>query len=393
MELLLRFRQRLYRYILLSLVVVGLLSVLSCSEQFSWQRSPAEDIYIGLIASLTSEAAAIGQSTLTGAELAVQEVNQAGGLRVRDHVYRVVLRVEDDQDEVNEAVNAARKLIYHDNVVAIVGPQLSRNAIPVAKFVESAQVPMISPRSTNPETTAGKRYVFRATFIDPFQGQVMAQFAHQDLQAQTAAVLYDIASAYNRGIADVFKQVFEAEGGQVVAFESYTTGAKDFQQQLAVIRDYSPDVLFLPNYNYEIPLQVAQIRQLGITATLLGSDSWGALQRGDRSGLNGSFFSDQYAPDTSNPKAQAFIKLYRQTYNHEPDANTAATYDALHLLFQAMQNQGVDPESIRQGLAELGQFEGVTGTIDYQGTGDPVRSVVILQIKDGKAVFYKQVDP
>lgn len=386
-----RSRQRIPRRSAIGLLLAGI--AIGCTQQLTPPTQPNE-IRLGVIASLTGDATASGQSTIRAAELAAQEINDKGGLSVGDRRYKIVLKIEDDQDEVDAAVNAARKLIYGDSVAAIVGPQYSRNAIPVAKFVESAQIPMISPLSTNPETTKNKRYVFRATFIDSVQGRIMARFTHNQLNVRTAAVLYDIASPYNQGIADVFKQVFEATGGKVVAFESYTTGEKDFRTQLAVIQQQQPDALFLPNYGYEVILQAQQARQLQINATLLGADAWGSLQTGERSPLEGGFYSNHYSPDTKNPKTQAFIQRYRQLYQGDPNNETAVTYDAMYLLFKAIQSQGkIDAESIRQGLSELGRYDGVTGTIEYRGTGDPRRSVIILQIKQGQPVFYQQVDP
>ena len=372
-----------------AIVTVGCTSTL-----FQPGASPDVEIRIGIIATLSGESSYIGHATVQASQLAADEINQAGGLEVGNQRYPITLVIENDQDEVDTAINAARKLIYQDNVVAIVGPQYSRNAIPVANVVESAQIVMISPRSTNPETTAGKRYIFRATFIDPFQGQVMAQFAHDELQAQTAAVLYDIASPYHQGIADVFKQVFTEVGGKIVAFESYTTGASDFSEQLERIHASNADVFFLPSYKNEIVQQVSQARQVGIQATLLGADGWGSLQTSELQNLDGAFFSDQYSPDLQNPLTQQFIQNYRQAYGEDPEANAAATYDTLHLLFRAIQAQAeTDADSIRQGLSDIGKYEGVTGSIEYRGTGDPVKSVVILQIKDGQSVFYTQVDP
>jgi branched-chain amino acid transport system substrate-binding protein len=389
-----RFHLRLQPYTVWGLVCAWVIGLAACTQPLVWQRAESHEIRIGIIASLTGELATSGKAMVQGAELAAKEVNQAGGLQVDRRRYTIALKTEDDQDNVDVAINAARQLIYRDNVLVIVGPQLSRNAIPVANFVETAQIPMISPVSTNPETTRGKRYVFRATFIDPFQGQVMAQFAHKELKAETAAVLYDIASAYNQGIATVFRQVFEDEGGQVVAFESYTTGEKTFSAQMAAIRASNPDVLFLPNYSYEVSLQVQQARSIGIEATLLGADAWGAIPADQRSLLNGSFFSDLYAQDSQSPQTQAFLERYQQMYGQEPDNNAAATYDTLNILFRAMQNQQkVDSESIRQGLATLGRYEGVTGAIEYQGTGDPIRSVIISRIADGQFHFHRQVDP
>lgn len=381
------------RWVLLILLAISVATLIACSQQ-SETPSSDHEIRIGVIVSLSGDNADLGRATINSAQLVVQETNAAGGLEVGKQRYDVVLLSADDHDEVDAAVNAARKLIYQDDVVVIVGPQMSRNAIPVAKFVEVAHIPMISPRSTNPETTAGKRYVFRSTFLDTFQGSVLARFAFEDLGARRAAVLYDIASPYNRGLAEVFQQVFVAAGGQMVAQESYTTGEQDFKSQLTKIRDRNPDVLFLPNYEYEVPIQAQQARQLGIKATLLGADAWGSLEEDNRHHLNGSFFSDQYAPDSTNEKNQAFIRRYRQAYGQDPNAAAAVTYDSFKLLFQAIQNQGkADPESIRQGLSEIEQYDGVAGIIKYQDTGDPLVSLVILQVKGDRSTVYKRFDP
>lgn len=216
----------------------------SCSAPIALGEAPT--IRIGVVASLSEAVAEIGKSTIDGAQLAVQEINNVGGVEVGGRQHQMELVIEDDQDKPEVAVSVVQKLINQEAVVAIVGPQLSRNAIPAADVAEQARIPLISPVSTNPETTANKRYVFRTTFVDPFQGQVMARFAFRNLGAQKAAVLYDVASAYNRGIAEVFKQAFEENGGQVVAFESYTTGQQQLSAQFDRIRASRSDVLFCP---------------------------------------------------------------------------------------------------------------------------------------------------
>jgi branched-chain amino acid transport system substrate-binding protein len=249
--------------------------------------------------------------------------------------------------------------------------------------------------STNPETTAGKQYVFRVGFVDDFQGRVMARFAREELGAQTTAVLYDVASAYNKGIAELFKQAFEEAGGQVVAFETYTTdNAEDFSQQLARIRESGAKVLFLPNYPQDVALQVQQANQMGVKAAIIGSDSWTPDSFADLPEFEGTFCSRHWHSDIANEQARSFIEAYRQVYDQDPNNTAALTYDAFGLLFQAIQSQGqVDPESIRNGLYNLGPYPGVSGSIEYQDTGDPVKSVVIVQIKDGDVVFYALVNP
>jgi len=328
------------------------------------------------------------------ANMAVQEVNDAGGLEVGGKKYKIQLLTEDDQDKKETAVSVAQKLINQSGVVAIVGPQASRNAIPAAEVAEVAHVPMISPWSTNPATTANKKYVFRAAFIDSFQGRVMARFALEELGTTKAAVLYDVASEYNRGIAEFFKQVYEEAGGQVVAFEVYTTGETDFSRQLTTIKNSGAQVIFLPNYYNEVPLQVQQARDLGIEAEFIGADGWGGMEASALPALEGAYYSTHYATDIASPVAQKFISTYQSTYGTMPDDVAALTYDAFGMLFEAIKSQGKsDPESIRNGLAAISRYEGVTGTMEYKGTGDPIKSAVILQVKDGKISFFRLAEP
>jgi branched-chain amino acid transport system substrate-binding protein len=370
--------------------LIGLFLLAGCGPT----EETVSQIKVGVIAPLTGSIPAVGQSTKNAAELAVKEINDAGGLDVGGQKTEIVLFIEDNEDKEESAVSAAQKLINQNNVVAIIGPQASRNAIPASTIAENARIPMISPWSTNPETTAGKKYVFRVAFIDPFQGRVMARFAIEELEAKEAAVLYDVASAYNKGIAEIFEQVFEEAGGQVVAFEAYTTGEEDFTTQLTAIRDSGADVLFLPNYYNEVPLQVRQAHELGVEATAIGSDSWGQLAAEDMAEMEGLFFSTHYASDIASDVAQEFINKYKEAYGEIPDDVAALTYDAFGMLFQAIESQGeADPESIRNGLATMSQYEGVTGMMEYKGTGDPVKSAVILQIRNGKFTFYKLANP
>ncbi|MEJ5203358.1 MAG: ABC transporter substrate-binding protein, partial [Anaerolineales bacterium] len=331
------------------------------------------------------------------------EVNDAGGLEVGGKKYQIELFIEDNAGKADQSASAAQKLITQQNVVAIIGPNASRYAIPASEVAESSKVVLISPWSTNPKTTidaktnAPKRYVFRACFIDPFQGRVVAKFALDNLKATKAAVLYDVASEYNKGIAEFFKQTFEENGGTVVAFETYTTGDKDFSAQLTKIKEANPDVVFLPNYYSEVPLQIQQGKRLGITVPFLGSDSWGSNELISLCGADceGYYFSTHYAPDAATPVAQKFIKDYTDKYGKVPDDVAALTYDAFGLLWMALKNAGqVDREAVRNALAQIPKYEGVTGTMQFkEGSGDPIKSAVILQIKDGKFVWFANANP
>jgi len=385
-------------------LLVTMLAIMSMSLGACGGGAPSTStIPVGVNAELTGDIPAVGASCKNAALLAAKEVNDAGGLDIGGKKYKIDLYIEDNGGRADQAASVAQKLITQNNVVVLIGPNASRYAIPASEVAESSKVPMISPWSTNPmctidsKTGQSKKYVFRACFIDPFQGQVVAKFALDNLKAKKAAVLYDIASDYNKGIAEFFKQTFEKLGGQVVAFESYTTGDKDFSSQLTKIKQTNPDVIFLPNYYNEVPLQIQQAHRLGITAPFLGSDSWGSEELIKLAGneAEGYYFSTHYAPDIATPTAKKFIDAYKAAYGNVPDDVAALTYDSFGLLFEALKTAGkVDRQAVRDALANLSHYEGVTGTLQFkEGSGDPIKSAVILQIKNGKFVFYANANP
>ncbi|HEY4692744.1 MAG TPA: ABC transporter substrate-binding protein [Bellilinea sp.] len=363
----------------------------------------ANVIKVGVIAELTGDIPAVGASCKNAAELAVKEINDAGGIDIGGTKYTVELFVEDNAGKADQSASAASKLITQQNVVAIIGPNASRYAIPASEIAESSKVVLISPWSTNPKTTLKgdttdpKQYVFRAAFIDPFQGRVVAKFALDNLGAKNAAVLYDVASDYNKGIAEFFKATFEENGGTVVAFETYTTGDKDFSAQLTKIKDTAPDVIFLPNYYSEVPLQIQQAHRLGIDVPFLGSDSWGSSELITLCGTDceGFYFSTHYAADAATPVATKFIESYKTTYGVTPDDVAALTYDSFGLLWDALQAAGkVDRESVRTGMSMITNYEGVTGNMAFEsGSGDPVKSAVILQVTGDKFVWFANAAP
>jgi branched-chain amino acid transport system substrate-binding protein len=373
-----------------AMVLMSFALIWGCSSK------DTKEIRLGVNAELTGSKPTVGDSCRKAAELMAAQVNQAGGLKVGKEQLPITLIIEDNEDKAESAAAAAQKLISQNNVLAIIGPNASGNAIPAARICEDAGVIMISPWSTNPKTTEGKKFIFRACFIDDFQGQVMAKFARNNLKAQTAAVLYDVASEYNKGIAEFFKKFFEAAGGKVVAFQSYTKDDKDFSSQLTIIKAANPGVLFLPNYYNEVPLQVRQARQLGITCPIIGSDSWGSAELLKLGGpdLEGCYFSTHYAPDIATPTAQKFIKDYAAKYGNKPDDVAALTYDACSLLGAAITQAGsLDRKKVRDALASIQHFHGVTGEMKFEGSGDPIKSAVIIQIKDGKFKYFAEAQP
>jgi len=385
------------------LLFVGLLVVSSMVLTACGGAAGGNTIKVGGIGELTGDIPAVGASFKNAAEMAVAEINDAGGLDVCGEKYTIQLMIEDNAGKADQSASAAQKLITQDNVVAIIGPNASRYAIPASEIAESSKVVLISPWSTNPKTTLDaqtdqpKKYVFRAAFIDPFQGRVVAKFALDNLGAKNAAGLYDVASDYNKGIAEFFKQTYEENGGTVVAFETYTTGDKDFTAQLTKIKDTNPDVIFLPNYYSEVPLQIQQAHRLGITVPFLGSDSWGSSELVGLCGTDceGYYFSTHYAADNATPVAKKFIDAYNAKYGNVPDDVAALTYDSFGLLWQSIQSAcSIDRQAIRDALAKVPSYEGVTGNMQFQeGSGDPIKSAVILQVSGDKFVFFANANP
>ena len=372
-----------------TIALISLVIGVACGAQ------KQKEFRIGLVAPITGNIPEVGLSTVNAANMIVDEINEAGGLDVGGDRYMLVLVTEDNEDKADLSASKVLALINQQEVVAIVGPQASRNAIPASVVAEQFKVPMISPWSTNPETTKGKSWVFRAGFIDPFQGNALASFSREQLQAETVAVLFDVASEYNKGLAEAFSTSFEDLGGEVVAYETYTTDAPDISSQLARIRDSEAEILFLPNYYSEVPTQVVQARDAGIGAQILGGDAWGEILESDRDHLNGAYFSSHYDSTAPDVVVREFGTKYRGLFGQDPDDIAALTADAFGLLFEAAKKQGtVSAEAIREGLANIQDFQGITGSFKYDGSsGDPIKSTALLRISEGEFVFHSWIEP
>ncbi len=354
-----------------------------------------QEIRIGLVVYLEGDYAPYsGQPTLNAAKLAIAPVNAAGGLEVGGERYPIRLVIEGIDNLPQQAVTAVRQLINQEDVSVVIGPQFSADAIPAGGIAQASEVPLISPMASSPAVTVARNYVFRIGFMDDFQGRAVANFAYHELNARRAALLYDVANPYSQGVANVFQQSFLEAGGQIVASEVYISGNQDFSAQLQRILQQQPDILFLPNYAEDVYLQGLQVRAAGLDVPLLGSDGWSISALNQAPEFEGAYFSTQWSSHSPDTASQAFVDLYTETYAETPGGSAAQTYDAFNLLFQAIQAQGsFTPQAITEGLYALGPYHGVTGTIDFQTSGDPVKSVVILQVKDGKSVFYQSIEP
>ena len=384
----------------------GALIFLLClliSAGLGCQKSSDSTVKIGLIAELTGDIPAVGASCKNAAELAAKEINDAGGITVAGKNYTVELFIQDTAAKPDQAAAAAQKLITQNNVIAIIGPNSSSNAIPASEIAETSKTVLITPWSTNPKTTRDartgepKNYVFRACFTDVFEGYILGKFAAGNLGIKRAAILFDVASEVLKSQSELFKSSFEKNGGTVVAYETYTTGDKDFSAQLTKMKNASPQIVFLPSYYTDVPLQVQQAHRLGINVPFLGSDAWSTEELIKMCGgeCEGFYFCNHYSPDTKNPATRKFIETYTARYGKTPDDVAALTYDAFGLLREAVVNSGrLDRQAVRDSLARITEYKGVTGEMRFlPGSRDPIKGGVIMQIKNGKFSWFADVNP
>ena len=364
-----------------------------------------ESIKIGINAPLTGDIPKVGEGTKFAAQMWLQDVNAAGGIQVGDKKYKVELVIEDNESKAESAVKANTKLITEDEVLAIVGPQSSKQAVPAGGKANEMGTPMISPWSTNPNTTKDRPFVFRGCFLDPFQGPVAANFVKDEFGFTKAAVLYDVASDYPKGLAEFFKAAWEDinGAGSVVAFESFTTKDTDFSSQLTKIINTDAQVLFTPQYYNEVALIVQQAHQLGWDKPIVGSDSWGSAETVKLCGKDcyGLFFSTHYAAAGAKGATKEFIDRYNKDHGYVPDDVGALTWDAMRIVQKAIEGAGSltgdikkDRKAVRDALAAIKNFDGITGQMTFTEEGDPVKCAVVVRISDaGEFEFYKSVCP
>ncbi len=369
------------------LLSLPILLALSCGPKVH-----PNEIRIGEFASLTGSQATFGQSNHEGLLLAVSEINAAGGINGK----KLVVNTVDDQGKPEEAAVAVTKLLTQDSSQVIVGEVASSLSLAAAPICQSNKIPMISPSSTNPKVTQVGDYVFRVCFIDPFQGQVMADFALDTLKAKTAAVFRDQKSDYSMGLADYFIARFKSKGGQIVVDQSYVQGDIDFKSQLTNIRGTQPDVIFVPGYYTEVGLIARQARELGLKQPLLGGDGWDSPKLFEIGGaaLEGCYHSDHFTAQSQDPKVQAYVQKYQAMWKHVPDALATLAYDAAGVLGEALKNaKSLSGPDLRDALSSVKNFQGVTGTISIDANRNAVKPAVVLKISGGKEVYVATVNP
>ena len=359
----------------------------------------ADTIKVGANLELTGGSATFGISSKNAIDLAFKELNDKGCINGK----KLELVVADNKSEAAEAANAMQKLISQDNVVAVIGPNLSSSVIAASAINNGAKVPDITPMGTNPNITVdpatGKTrdFNYRTCFIDPFQGTVMATFAKDDLNAGSAAILIDNSSDYAKGLAQFFKENFVKNGGTVTAEESYLQKDTDFKATLTKIKAGNPDFLYVPGYYQEVGMIVKQARELGMRMPIAGGDGWDSAKLPEIAGaasLNNTYFSSLYSPDDASDINKNFVAAYEKAYGSKPDVFAALSYDSALLVAEAIKNAGsAEPAKISEALAKINGFNGVSGTVTFDAQHNPVKSAVILEYVDGKQALKTKINP
>lgn len=371
-----------------------LLAALACAcFSAAAARAQPEPIKIGEFASMTGKEAVFGQFSHKGAQLAVEEINARGGVLGRP----LELLLEDDQSKPGEAATIVKKFVSRDKVHALLGEISSSRTLEAAPIAQNAKIPLLSPGATNPDVTTKGDYIFRACFIDPFVGTIMAKFAHDSLKVRRIGILSSVTSAQSVGLSRFFRERFTAAGGSVVVEQKYSDGDKDFRAQLTAIKAAHVDAIFIPGYYTEAALIARQARGLALTLPLFGGDGWESeklLEIGGEA-MNGTFYSTHFTPENKEPKVAEFVKKFKARWNNEtPDAYAALGYDALYILVDSIKRAGgTDGDKLRQAIGATKNFSGASGVTTLDQDRNASKPATIIAARDGKLHFHKTVAP
>ena len=346
-----------------------------------------DTIKIGGLAPLTGDVSVYGVAVDNGVKMAVEEINADGGVLGKQIEYIVY----DEKGDATEAVNAYNKLVQSDNVVAIVGDVTSKPTLAVAQQAAKEKIPLITASGTAENITQAGENIFRACFIDPFQGELMASYASKKLAKKTAAIIYNISDDYSKGLYEAFEAAAGDLGIEVVQVEGYGKGTVDFKAQLTNIKSKNPDVIFLPVYYQDVALIAVQAKELGIEAQFLGADGWdgviGQVDESNMDAVNGAYFCSQYSAQSDDPNLQAFLSKYKETYGMDASQFAVLGYDAMKMLAQAISEAGsTDSAAITSAMAAI-DFTGLTGHMTFDENRNPVKSAAITQIDNGEYKF------
>lgn len=396
-------KRKIAKLFMASTLAAGILAGCSGAKEDSAgggsSKSDGETIKIGVNLELSGNVASYGESLAKGIDMAIEEINSDGGIDGK----KIDVVKTDNKSEAAEATNGAIKLTSQDKVTAIIGAATSGNTVAQAQIANDTKTVLLTPSGTSPNVTVNKdgkvnEYVFRTSFIDPFQGTIAANFAAKDLNVKTAAVFYDNASDYAKGLKDSFKDTFEAAGGKVITQQAYVAKETDFRSTLTKIKSENPEFIFIPGYYEEVGLIIKQARELGITVPFMGADGWDSptlVELAGAEALNNTFITNHYSSDDPDEKIQDFLTKFKEKNKGQaPNAFNALGYDTVYLLKDAIERAGsTDSEKIKDALAATKDLSLVTGTVSIDKNHHPIKSATVLEYKDGKQVFNTKVNP
>lgn len=366
-------------------VLIATLSLAGCGNTDTTSNvqsggSTNSTIKLGMIGPLSGDASIYGNAVKNGIELAIEEINEAGGVLGA----KVELEALDDKNDIAEAVNAYNSL-SSKGITALIGAVTSKPSVAIAEIAAEEKMPMVTPTGTTPAITTYGDNIFRVCYTDPFQGTTMATFASEKLNAKTAAIIYDTSNDYSQGLATSFEETAKEKGISIVAKEGYGAEDKDFRTQLTKIQSSNPDVLFVPEYYQKDALIATQAKEIGLDIPMLGGDGWdgvlGVLDESNQKVVDNSYFANHYSTTDTDKIITDFVDKYNSTYNEIPNAFAALAYDSAYIVTNAIAKAGsTDKEAINKALREI-EYDGVTGHIIFDENGDPIKTVSIIKLE------------
>ena len=377
---------------IIAMLAIAAVAFTGCGQNDTAVESNENVIKIGSIFPLTGQYSNYGQSTVNGMQMAIDKINEDGGIKGKT----LALESLDDKGELTDSVTSYHNLV-EQGAQAIVGTSTSNPSLAIAEASLADGIPVITPTGTEESITEGKANVFRTCFTNPYQGELLAIFAKDKLQAKTAAILVNSTSDYSTGIAEAFEKKAAELGIELVAKESYGENDTDFKAQLTSISGHKPDVLLLPEYYEKLALIAPQARDSGIDATFIGGDGWdGILKTMDESSyelIENSYFTNHFSIEDTNPKVKDFIDSYKEKFGEDPTAFSALGYDTIYIIKEGFEKAGSDTNEDRSKAIRDLDFEGITGSFKFDTNNNPQKDASIMKIEDGKYRFDSIVSP
>ena len=351
-----------------------------------------DTLKIGVNLELTGSVAAYGNAEKNGINLAVEQINKAGGVDGK----KIEVITKDNKSENAEASTAATNLAVQSQVNAMIGPATSGAVAAASLNAQKTGVPLLTPSGTQDDLTIDKdgvkKYIFRTTFQDSFQGQVLAQYAYQNLNAKKVVLYYDNSSDYAKGIAEEFQRVYP---GEIVTVATFASGDKDFQSALTKFKDLDYDAIVMPGYYTETGIITKQARDMGIEVPILGPDGFNDDSFGDLAGVANThdvYYVSGYSTKTAlSDKATQFIEAYKKKYGSEPNMFAALAYDSVYMIAEAAKGAKTSID-IADNLAKLSQFDGVTGTMTIDKDRNPIKTALMVKMENGAEASAEAVE-